>query len=55
MTVKDAKKMLQEMELDLKVNNEPEDYDKSKAIITEQTPREGITQDKGGYIVCEIN
>ena len=54
MTVKDAKKALQEIGLDLKVDNEPESYDKSKAIITDQTPKEGIIQDKGGYIVCEV-
>ncbi len=55
MSVKDAKKLLQEIGLDIKINDEPENYDKSKAIITEQTPKEGISQDKGGYIVCEIN
>ena len=54
MNVKDAKKILQEAGLDLKINNEPENYDKSKTIIIEQTPKEGIKIDKGGYIVCEI-
>ena len=54
MSVKDAKKTLQELELDLKVNNEPENYDKSKTIIKEQIPKEGIIQEKGGYIMCEI-
>lgn len=54
MTVKDAKKTLQEIGLDIKINNEPESYDKAKAIIIEQTPKEGINQEKGGYVVCEI-
>ena len=54
MTVKEAKKVLQEIELDIKINNEPENYDKTKAIITEQIPKEGIIQEKGGYVVCEI-
>lgn len=54
MTVKDAKKVLQDIGLDLKINNEPEGYDKAKTIIVNQTPKEGIIQDKGGYIMCEI-
>lgn len=54
MTVKEANKKLEEFGLSLKINNEPESYDKSKAIIAEQTPKEGIIQSKGGYIMCEI-
>lgn len=55
MTVKEAKALLKEIGLDLKINNSEEKLDTSKAIITDQTPKEGITQQKDGYIVCEVN
>lgn len=54
MTVKEAKSELKKVELDIKINNEPENLNESEAIITEQIPNAGITQEKNGYIICEI-
>ena len=46
MTVKEAKSELKKVELDIKINNEPENLNESEAIITEQIPNAGITQEK---------
>ena len=54
MTVKEAKSELKKVELDIKINNQPENLNESEAIITEQIPNAGITQEKNGYIICEI-
>ena len=54
MTVKDAKKALKEVELEIKISNNYEGMKESEVVIGEQLPMAGITQDKGGYVVCEI-
>ena len=54
MTFNEAKKALQELELDIKIESEPENIDKSKAIITNQIPKEGIKMKKGEYVLCKI-
>ena len=54
MTIKEAKKILQEMQIDIKISNEQEGQDKLSAIIKEQIPSEGINLYKGEYIMCEI-
>lgn len=54
MTVKEAKKILEEIGLNIKVNIEFENYEKDRAIITEQTPKEGIVIEKNASIICEI-
>lgn len=54
MTVKEARTMLKEMDLELKINIET-DEDLSDRIITKQIPEEGIKIKSGNLIYCEIN
>lgn len=54
MTIKDAKKILKELELEMKINDSYEGMKETEVIIGEQLPKAGITQEKGGYIVCDI-
>lgn len=53
MNVKDAEKMLKDLGLQMKINVE-EGIDISEMIITNQTPKEGITINSGTTIYCEI-
>ena len=53
-TVKEAKEILKKVELELKINNKKEEINEANATITEQIPNAGISQEKGGYIVCEV-
>ncbi len=53
-TVKEAKEILKKVELELKINNKKEGINEANATITEQIPNAGISQEKGGYIVCEV-
>ncbi len=54
MTINEAKKVLKDLELELKISNSYDGMKQSEVIIKEQLPKEGIIQEKGGYIVCEI-
>ncbi len=57
MSVKDAEKALKELGLELTINNidlDGKEIDTSKAIITNQTPKEGITINSGTTIYCDI-
>ena len=54
MTVKEARNILKEIGLELKLNIETEE-DISECIITKQTPQEGIRINSGNSIYCEIN
>ena len=54
MTVKEAKKVLSEIGLELKINNEQEITNNGSRIIKEQTPKEGIKMEKNTYILCDI-
>ena len=55
MTVKEAKKALEDvgLEIELKLDDE-EKIDKSKTIIADQTPKLGIKSTVGGKVLCEI-
>lgn len=55
MTVKDAKKFLKEMEIELKMKDEIEEINEAEAVITEQIPSQGIIIEKNSYILCTIN
>lgn len=56
MTIKEAKKSLEEVGLILKLNVNSEDgIDKSITTITEQTPKQGLKAEKGGSVLCDIN
>lgn len=52
MTVKEAKKILKEIGLELEINIETEE-DLSDKIITKQTPEEGIKIDCGNPVYVE--
>ncbi|MDE5830558.1 MAG: PASTA domain-containing protein [Clostridia bacterium] len=55
MTIKEAKKTLEDIGLTLKLNVDSEDgIDKSKITVTEQTPKQGIKAEKDGYVMCDI-
>lgn len=55
MTIKDAKKVLEEKELMLKLNVESEEgIDKSEVQIIDQLPKQGIKAEKGGEVMCDI-
>lgn len=53
MSVKDAEKMLKDLGLQMRIDVE-EGIDISEMIITNQTPKEGITINSGTTIYCEI-
>ena len=53
MRVKDAEKTLKDLGLQMRINVE-EGIDISEMIITNQTPKEGITINSGTTIYCEI-
>ena len=53
MNVKDAEKVLKDLGLQMSINVE-EGIDISEMIITNQTPKEGITINSGTTIYCEI-
>ena len=54
MTVKDAKKFLKEMEIELKMKDEIEEINEAEAVITEQIPSQGIVIEKNSYILYKI-
>ena len=55
MTIKEAKKTLEDIGLILKLNVENEEgIDKDNTEIVEQIPKQGITTEKGGEIMCDI-
>lgn len=55
MTIKDAKKTLEDVGLTLKLNVESEEgIDKTKVTIINQIPKEGIKGEIGGNVMCDI-
>ncbi len=48
--IKEAEKVVKELGLELNIENDTEELDKENTIIKEQTPREGITINKGSKI-----
>lgn len=56
MTIKEAKKVLEDAGLNIKLNVESEEgIDKTKVIVKEQTPKQGLRGEKGGVVMCDIN
>lgn len=55
MTIKEAKKILEEKGLIMKLNvGTEEGIDKETTIIKDQVPKQNIKQEKGGYVMCDI-
>ena len=50
MNLKKKKKTVKELGLELKVENDSEELDKENTIITEQSPKEGVTVNKGSNL-----
>ena len=55
MTIKEARKILKEMDLELKIKDDLEGINESEVIITNQVPKEKISIEKNSYILCEID
>ena len=54
MNILDATKVLKEVNLSLKIQNEPETYDKEQTVIKIQLPKKGIRVYEGTKIIVEI-
>ena len=54
MTITDASKTLKELNLDFQIENEPEDLDKTTAIVKEQLPKRGISVYEGAKVLLKI-
>ena len=50
LSIKEAEKMVKEFGLELNIENDSEELDKENIIVTEQTPKEGITVNKGSKV-----
>ena len=50
LSIKDAEKVVKELGLELNIENDSEDIDKENTVVTEQTPKEGITVNKGSKV-----
>lgn len=57
MSIKDAKKQLKNIGLELEIKNKDElqEIKENETIIKEQTPKPGIIINSGNKIICEIN
>ena len=51
LTIKEAEKQVKELSLEIKI--EEEGVDKEKTIIKDQTPKEGIKVNKGSKIIIK--
>lgn len=55
MTIKAAKKALEDLGLNIKLNTDIEEsIDKSVITIKNQTPKKGIKLESGNYVICDI-
>lgn len=54
MTIIEATKVLKEVNLDLQIENEPENLDKTTTIIKEQLPKRGINVYEGAKILIKL-
>lgn len=50
LSIKDAKATVKELGLELSIENDSEELDKENTIVTEQTPKESITVNKGSKV-----
>ena len=55
MTISEAKKKLQEVNLSLQIQDEPEELDESTAVITEQLPQQGISVYEETKILVKVS
>ena len=50
MTIKESEKIIKELGLEIAIENDVDGLDKENTIITEQSPKEGITINKGNKV-----
>lgn len=50
LSIKETEKIVKELGLELNIENDSEELDKENTIVTEQTPKEGITVNKGSKV-----
>lgn len=50
LSIKEAEKSVKELGLELNIENDSEELDKGNTVVTEQTPKEGITVNKGSKV-----
>ena len=57
LSIKDAKKQLKDIGLELQINNKDQSIqiNENKTTIKEQTPKPGISINNGSVVICEIN
>lgn len=53
MNIKEAEKTVKELGLELCIENNSDELDKENVIIIEQTPKEGITVNKGSKVYAK--
>ena len=53
LTLQDAKKQLNEQGLEVQINNETEDLDKTSVMVKNQTPQPGIVVNKGNKVYLD--
>ena len=53
MSIKETEKIMKDAGLEIVINNEQEELDKENTIIKNQTPKEGITVNKGSKIYLD--
>lgn len=54
LSVKEATKRLEEKNLQIQIQNEPEEYNKEEAIVKEQIPKKGINVYEGTKVIVKI-
>ena len=53
MSIKEAEKIVKEVGLEISIQNESEELDKENTIVTSQSPREGVSVNKGSKIFVQ--
>ncbi len=54
LSIEEASKVLKELNLNMQIQNEPEEYDKTKVVVKEQLPKEQIVVYEGTKIILTI-
>ena len=54
LSIKEAEKVTKEVGLQISIQKDPEELDRENTIIKEQSPREGVSVNKGSKIFVEF-
>lgn len=52
--MQEAEKILKECKLEMYINNETEGLDKQNTVVTQQTPKAGITVYEGSFVYVDV-